>query len=94
MVIWYVIVAILVADACFNWINSGLPKSVSEQNFWLVDIFYRWLRVVAPRCLMYPIVAMTWHWPLILSSVVLYLLAFGIKKLTRHLAYKDELWYD
>ena len=94
MVLWYVVIAILAVDACFNWINSELPKYVVEQNFGLVDIFYRLLRIVAPWCLIYPIGTLTWHRPSILLSSFLYLLAFGVKKLTRHLAYKDELWYD
>lgn len=94
MVLWYVIVAILVVNACFHWINYNLPKYVIEQNFGLVDILYRLFKIVAPWCLMYPLITLTWNWSLILLSSFLYLLAFWIKRLTRYLAYKDELWYD
>lgn len=91
MVLSYVLIAILSVNGCFHWINYWLPNYIIEQNFWLVELLYRLLRIIAPICFMYSMVTLTWHRPTILSGGVLYLLAFWIKKLARHLAYKGYL---
>lgn len=91
MILSFIIVGVMVANSLFNWINSWLPKYVPEQNFWLVDILYRVLKCVGAACLLYPLTILTWHWPTIIASALLFLLAFVIKRVTWHLAYKDYL---
>ena len=87
----FILIWICVAHSLFNGINNWLPNYVPEQNFWLVDIFYRLCKSIGVACLMYPLTIISWHRPSILLSVSLLLLALGIKKLTWHLAYKDYL---
>ena len=95
MVLSYVLVWVLAANWCFHWINYWLPEYVVEQNFWLIDMLYRLLNIIAPICFMYTMVTFDWHWPTILMGSFLYLCAFIIKKIARHLAYKDYLqWYE
>lgn len=87
----FIVVGIMVAYYCTNWINSWLPTYIYPQSFGLVDIFYRLCKIIGAMCLMYPLTIISWHWPSILLSAGCYLLAFIIKKITRHLAYKDYL---
>lgn len=91
MLLSFVIVWIIVVNSLFNGINSWLPKYVPEQNFWLVDIFYRLCKCSGAMCLMYPLTIFVWHRPTIIASALLFLLAFTIKRVTWHLAYKDYL---
>lgn len=91
MILSFVLVWVLAANWCFEWINEGLPNYVPTQNFWLVEVFYRFLRVVAPMCFLYPLTTLTWHWPTILIGTSLYLLAFAIKKIARALSYEEYL---
>lgn len=87
----FIIVGVMVANSLFSWINSWLPKYVPEQNFWLVDIFYRIIKCAWAMFLMYPLTIFTWHWPTIIASVLCFLVAFAMKKITLCLAYKDYL---
>ena len=91
MILSVVLTAILVVEWCFKWINNGLPTYIPTQNFWLVDIFYRLLRIVAPCLLLHSLAIVSFHRPTIIVGAVLYLTAYGIKRLTRHLAYEDYL---
>lgn len=87
MFLSFIIVWILVANWAFQWINYDVPDWVVQQNFGLTDVFYRFLKMLAPMFLMYPMTILSWHWPTILIAWSLYLLAYWIKRLTRHLAY-------
>lgn len=87
----FIVVGVMVAYYCFNGINEWLPNYVPQRSFGIIDILYRFIRIVGTFCLSYPLIIISWHWPSILLSAGCYLLAFIIKKITRHLAYKDYL---
>lgn len=91
MILSFVIVWVLVVNCCFSGINEWLPEYVPHQNFWLVDILYRFIRIIGASCLMYPITTLSLYQPSILISCSCFLFAFAIKKLARHLEYKERL---
>lgn len=91
MLLSFIIVGVIVTNNLFNWINSWLPKYIPEKNFWLIDVLYRIFKCVGAVCLLYPLTIFTWHRPTIIASALLFLLAFIIKRVAWHLAYKDYL---
>lgn len=91
MLITTIIVGVLVADCCFNSINEWLPDYVPRKRFGIIDVLYRLIRIIGSLCLAYPLSIFSWHRPAILLSSWCFLFAFVIKKLVRHLEYKERL---
>lgn len=87
MILGVLFVMILSANWCFQWINHNVPNWIAQQNFWLVDFIYRAIRVIAPMFLLFSLVIVDLHIPSLVIGIVMYLLAFWIKRLIWYLAY-------
>lgn len=88
MFIWALLIAILVAHWLSKDLNSWLPSWKRRQNFWLLELIYMGLNVVAPFFLLISLVTLQFHWKAICIGVWLYLVAFLFKKAIWCLAYK------
>lgn len=91
MVIWIILIGVLVAVGFTQWINKNLPKWISPQNFGLVEWLYRWLNIVAPFFLLYSLTSLYFNFISILVGIILYWLAYTVKRLAWSSAYGDEL---
>lgn len=82
-----IILAIAITYFGGEWINSWLPVWKCKKNFWLTEILYRVMRCVACYFLVLSILQLHWNWEAIMIWLVLFGIAYGVKKLTRYLAY-------
>lgn len=68
-------------------INHWLPRWKQAQNLWLIDWFYRILRMIAPRFLFCSLSMVKFNIGAICVGLILYLAAYLVKKITWSSAY-------
>lgn len=86
-----ILIAVLAVWWGSNGLNKWLPNYIQKQELWLVDLFYRWLNVLAPFFLLYSVEILQFHFPSLIIGLILYGAAYWIKKLTWQCLYWEWL---